>query len=79
MIADGCIIEGYVEDSILFRGVRVGKNSRIVNSIIMQGSTIENDVSLEHVIFDKEIVITAHHSLKGELNAPVIVAKKSRI
>jgi len=79
VIADGCIIEGYVENSILFRGVRVGKNSRIVNSIIMQGSTIENDVNLEHVIFDKEIVITAHHSLKGELNAPVIVAKKSRI
>ncbi|MDO4766422.1 MAG: glucose-1-phosphate adenylyltransferase subunit GlgD [Eubacteriales bacterium] len=79
MIADGCIIEGYVENSILFRGVRVGKNSRVVNSIIMQGSVIENDVSLEHVIFDKEITISSHHSLKGEANAPMIVGKKTKI
>ncbi|RRD95884.1 glucose-1-phosphate adenylyltransferase subunit GlgD [Clostridiales bacterium COT073_COT-073] len=79
IIADGCIIEGYVENSILFRGVRVGKNSRVVNSIIMQGSVIENDVSLEHVIFDKEITITANHSLKGEVTAPMIVGKNRKI
>lgn len=79
IVADGCIIEGYVENSILFRGVRVGKNSRVVNSIIMQGSVIEHDVSLEHVIFDKEITISAYHSLKGEASAPMIVGKNRKI
>ena len=36
LIADGCVIEGEVENCILFRGVHIGKGAKISNSIIMQ-------------------------------------------
>lgn len=75
VVADGCIIEGKVENSILFRGVTVKKGAVIRNSIVMQGSVIEEDVNLEHVILDKNVIITRGKFLKGEPNWPVIVNK----
>ena len=40
LVADGCIIEGEVENSILFRGVHVEKGAKVQNCILMQGSVI---------------------------------------
>ncbi|MCX7709543.1 MAG: glucose-1-phosphate adenylyltransferase subunit GlgD [Clostridia bacterium] len=75
IIADGCIIEGTVINSVLFRGVTVKKGVVIKNSIVMQDTMIEEDVKLEHVIVDKDSVITCGKELKGEANWPVIVGK----
>jgi len=75
IVGDGCIIEGTVENSVLFRGVTIKKGCVIRDSIIMQGSVIEEDVSLQHAILDKGVVITQGKQLKGEPNLPVIVGK----
>jgi len=77
LIADGCIIEGVVENSVLFRGVTVGKNVIIRNSIIMQDTVIEDNVELNYVIVDKNVRITRGKSLKGEKTLPVIVGKRT--
>ena len=37
IIADGCVIDGTVENSVLFRSVKVGKGAVIKNSIVMEG------------------------------------------
>ena len=57
MVADGCEIEGSVENSILFRGVKIGKNATVKNSIIMQDTVIGTGVQLDCVITDKNVVI----------------------
>ncbi len=57
LIADGCVIEGKVENSILFRGVRVEKGTVVKNSIIMQDSVIGKDVCLNCVVADKNVVM----------------------
>jgi glucose-1-phosphate adenylyltransferase len=57
LIAGGCVIEGHVENSILFRGVRVGKDSVIKNSIVMSQEIIEKSVFIENAIVDRQVCI----------------------
>ncbi|WP_110954439.1 glucose-1-phosphate adenylyltransferase subunit GlgD [Anaerosinus massiliensis] len=75
MVANGCIVEGTVENSILFRGVRIGKGVHVKNSIIMQKCELEDEASVENVICDKNVVITKGKWLKGAPNYPLIVEK----
>lgn len=75
VIADGCIIEGNVEGSVLFRGVVIRRGAIIKNSIIMQASVVEEGVILENVILDKEVKITPGRHLRGEEEWPVVVGK----
>ena len=76
LIADGCVIEGTVENSILFRGVRVAKGAVVRNSIIMQGSFVGEDARLECVITDKSVVIKPHKALCGADDFPIYVGKR---
>ena len=57
LIADGSYIDGTIENSVIFRGVKIGKNTSIKNCIIMQDTIIGEDCELEWVISDKEVVI----------------------
>lgn len=75
LVANGCIIEGEVENSILFRGVYVGKGAKIKNSIIMQNSEIYNNSDLEYVILDKSVNIRQGRRLIGDEIFPVIIRK----
>ena len=75
IVADGCVMRGRVERSVLFRDVRVAKGATVRDSIIMQGARIEEGVQLEHVILDKDVTITAGTCLKGTRKHPVIVKK----
>lgn len=74
-VADGCVIEGTVENSILFRGVRVGKGTVIKNSILMQDTFTGNNVSLNCVISDKNVVIRDGRVLSGHETMPLFIAK----
>ena len=49
MVADGCVIEGTVENSILSRGVKIGKNAKVKNCILLQDTVIEDGANLEYV------------------------------
>jgi len=75
LLANGCIVRGKVENSILFRGVTVGKDVTIKNSIIMQKCDIQDGALVENVICDKNVVITKEKWLKGAPNYPLIVKK----
>jgi glucose-1-phosphate adenylyltransferase len=77
MLADGCTIDGAVENSILFRGVTVGKGAVIKDSIIMQGVAIGENCSLDHVILDKGSSIREGRTLIGYDNFPIILKKNT--
>lgn len=79
LVANGCIIEGTVENSILFRGVKIGKGSVVKDSILMQKCVIEDDVYLDHVILDKEVHVTSGNRLEGNEMIPTVYTKRSRI
>ncbi len=75
LVANGCIIEGEVENSVLFRGAYVGKGAKVKNSIIMQNSEIYNNSNLEYVILDKSVNIRQGRKLIGDRVFPVIIRK----
>jgi glucose-1-phosphate adenylyltransferase len=75
LVADGCVIEGSVENCVLFRGVRIGRGSSVKNSIIMQDSYIEEFVELENVILDKAVTVRSHGWLIGQMQYPIVIGK----
>ena len=75
MAADDCVIEGEVEDSVLFRGVKIAKGAKVKNCVLMQGTVIEAGADIEYVITDKNVTITADKELKGTDSFPIYVAK----
>lgn len=76
MVADGCVIEGDIENSILFRGVKVAKGAKVKNSILMQDTIIGENAKIDYVITDKKVQITDGKELKGSDTFPVFIAKK---
>lgn len=73
MVADGCVIEGEIENCVLFRGVKVGRGSVVKNCILMQDTTIMGNVEMEYVITDKEVTISTGKELKGNDTFPIFV------
>lgn len=79
MIANGCIIGGNVENSIIFRGVKIHSGAQIRNSIIMQKCVIEENAVLENVILDKDVHLSMDRRLIGDAKKPYVIAKSSHI
>lgn len=75
LIADGCKIEGSVENCIFFRAVKVGKGARLENCVIMQDTEIGENANLVHVITDKNVVIKPGRTLMGFETYPVFIGK----
>ncbi len=78
-IADGCVIDGKVENSILFRGVTVEKGAVVKDCIVMQNTVISQNVRLGACIVDKDCVILKGKELVGQPNYPVVVGKRRTI
>ena len=75
MIADGCIIEGEVENSIIFRNVKVARGTVVKNSIIMQNTVLGEHSMLNCIIADKNVVIKDKKVLSGSDNHPFYIGK----
>ncbi len=75
LVADGCIIEGRVENSVLFRGVRVGRGTVVRNSILLQDTFVGSDVRLGCVVTDKNVVIKDGRTLSGHESMPFFIGK----
>ncbi|MDR0596090.1 MAG: glucose-1-phosphate adenylyltransferase subunit GlgD [Clostridiales Family XIII bacterium] len=75
IVANGCIIEGEVEDSVLFRGVYIGKGTTVKNSIILPGAEINDDAELENIVIDKNVVVRNRTRLVGSAEYPMIIQK----
>ncbi|MEH7355463.1 sugar phosphate nucleotidyltransferase [Neobacillus drentensis] len=78
MIANGCFIGGTVENSIVSRGVKIGKGAVIKNCIIMQKCHIEENCYLDSVILDKDVKVEAGAHLTGTNRSPYVIRKGSK-
>lgn len=75
LVADGCVIEGTVENCILFRGVKVGRNTTVKNSILMQDTVCGEGTFLNCVVSDKNVVIRDGVMLSGVEKHPYYISK----
>lgn len=75
LVADGCVIEGDVENCVLFRGVKIAKGAKIRNSVLMQDTVVNAGARLDYVVTDKNVTIEVGQELKGTDTQPFYVAK----
>lgn len=79
LIADGCEIYGEVENSIIFRGTKIGKGTVVKNCILFQDTFTGENVRLNCVIADKNVVIRDNKNLSGDETLPFYLAKGKMI
>ena len=75
LIANGCMIEGTVINSVIFRGVKVAKGAVVKNSIVMQDAQIQEGAEIDHCILDKQSVIRRNGRLIAPAAYPIVIAK----
>ncbi len=75
LVADGCFLEGEVENSVLFRQVTVCKDAEVEDCVIMNDSVIGEGAELKYVILDKNVTVTPGAKLIGTKQSPIIVKR----
>jgi glucose-1-phosphate adenylyltransferase len=78
-IADGCVIEGEVENSVLFRGVKVEKGAVVKNCVLQQGTLVGAGCAIDSIITDKNVEIGEDKVLTGSENYPLYISKNAKI
>ena len=76
LVADGCVIDGIVENSILFRGVKVAKGAVVKDCILMQDTEIGKGTELSNIITDKNVKIGSELCISSAKGSPLYISKK---
>lgn len=79
VVAEGCVIEGTVENCIIFRGVHIGKGAVVKNCVLFQDTYICPNANLNCVITDKNVVIKDKRILSGHETMPFYIGKKMSV
>ncbi len=79
LIADGCVINGTVENSILFRDVRIEEGAVVKNSIIMEHGVVMQGGQISYTITDKSVVIGANRQISGSEDYPIVIVKNKKV
>ena len=79
MLADECVIEGTVINSILFRGVKVERGAVVKNSVLFRGTHVGKNASLNCIVTDKDVYVSDGISLSGNDNMPFYIQKNRKI
>ena len=79
MIADECVIEGTVINSVIFRGVTVEKGAIVKNSILFQGTVVSKNAELNCIVTDKDVFVSSGVKLSGNDNMPFYVQKTRKV
>ena len=79
LVADGCIIDGRVENCIIFKGVKVEKGAVVKNSILMQDTVVGENSKVNCVITDKNVSIRSSAELSGAETFPVCLVKNTKV
>ena len=75
LVADGCFVEGTVENCVLFRGVRVEKGAVVQNCVLMQDTVVKAGAKLQYAIADKQVRVGENHILMGHETYPIAISK----
>lgn len=79
LIAEGCVIEGSVRNSVLFSGVRIGAGSDVENAILFEGCRLEPGSKIHSGILDKNVLLSSGVELHGHDTLPIFVEEGKMI
>lgn len=77
LLGDGCVVEGTVENSILFRGVRVQQDAVVRNCVVMQDGYVMSGARIENAILDKQVIVRENVALSAPPSYPIVIAKNT--
>ena len=75
LMADGCMLDGKVTNSILFRNVTLHQGAEIENCVIMNDTIIGEGAQLKNVILDKDVTVRPGAKLIGSAKNPIIIKR----
>ena len=75
IVADGCVLEGEAEDSVLFRQVTLCEGAEIESCIIMNDTVIGKDAELKYAILDKNVTVRPGTRIVGTPTNPIIIKR----
>ena len=75
IVADGCMLEGSANNSILFRQVTIAPGAQVEDCVIMNDSVVGENSILKYVILDKDVVVRPNAKLIGAPGAPIIIKR----
>ena len=78
LISSGCIVNGTVEDSVIFKETYIGNNCYIKNSIILNDVYIGDNTHIENCIVESRGTIRANSYHKGENDIEIVVEHNDR-
>ncbi len=79
LIANGCIIDGIVKNSILSRGVIVESGAQIIDSVVFARTIVKNNVLIKNAILDKAVVVERGKVLVGDPVYPIVIEKGNKL
>ena len=79
LVADGCMLEGSVKNSVLFRQVTIKPDAKIENCLIMNDTVVGESCELKYVILDKDVEVQPGTQLVGTPNQPIIIKRGDKI
>ena len=75
ILADGCVLEGNVKNSVLFRQVTVGQGASVSDCVIMNNTVVGENCEIRHVILDKDVTVRPNSKLIGTATNPIIIKR----
>lgn len=76
LVVEGCLVEGVVENSILFNGVKIEKGAVVRNSVIMPGTRVEESVVVEKAIVGSDVTLKRECKIGNGYDIAVIGTKE---
>ncbi len=79
LVADNCIIEGSIENCIVFSGARIAPGAKLRNCILMRDCVVGTESDLSYCIIDKDVSFSPRTVLTGSEKLPLVVPKGTSI
>ena len=77
LITEGCVIEGEVENSVLFSGVHIEKGAKVTNSVIMCDTVIGKNSTVDKAIFGRKVVVKDNLEIAGK--SEILLVEEDRV
>ena len=75
IVADGCMLDGEVSNSVLFRQVTIKEGTKIDSCLVMNDTVVGENCELKYVILDKDVVVRPGSKLIGTPSNPIIIKR----
>ena len=75
LLADGCMLDGHVKNSVLFRQVTVCEGAEVEDCVIMNDTVVGEGAQLKYAILDKNVTVTPGSKLIGTKRNPIIIKR----